>query len=228
MIFIKIVICGPLQCGKSSYIKYIDNKALNVEARGIKNECITVGLDLGSIKLNGFDIFLFGTPGLLRFSVMRDVVVEGADGIIFMFDASNKSSDADAITILNQIRKIIAPNTPIIYLANKQDIQGARSAEQIKIDNNLHDFEIIPTSVKTGLNIMESLKNIVNKVYNRYKELLEMMKDYENDIRGLAEKLHYNKQQIRDFLNNLEIKRFIEIDRIKKTYRVKGGLKNLI
>jgi len=34
--------------------------------------------------------------------------------------------------------------------------------------------------------------------------------------------------QMRDFLNNLEIKRFIEIDRANRTFKVKEGLKLLI
>jgi hypothetical protein len=33
---------------------------------------------------------------------------------------------------------------------------------------------------------------------------------------------------MRDLLNNLEIKRFIEVDRINRTYKVKKGLKLLI
>ena len=53
------------------------------------------------------------------------------------------------------------------------------------------------------------------------------MRDFETNIRGLAVKLNMDKEQTRDFLNNLEIKRFIEIDRIKRTYKVREGLQNL-
>jgi len=225
---IKIVVTGPLQSGKSSYVKHHDQNAMNVQAKGRDDIYYTVGMDMGSLKLNGFDIFLFGTPGLLRFSVMRDVVAEGADGIIFLFDSVQPEKDEKAISILNSVRKLLEPNTPIIFLANKQDIEGARSPEVIKAQNNLpENCVIFPTSTKTGLNIEESLKYIVNQVYNNYKELLLVMREYEMDIRALAEKLKKDKPQMRDFLNNLELKRFIEIDRIKKTYKVRNGLKNL-
>ncbi len=40
---------------------------------------------------------LFGTPGLLRFKAMRNIVTEGADGIIFMFDAAHPEKDENAI-----------------------------------------------------------------------------------------------------------------------------------
>ncbi|TFG30763.1 MAG: GTP-binding protein [Promethearchaeota archaeon] len=221
----KIVVVGPLQSGKSSYIQYLDDKALNVQVKGQNNKYYTVAMDLASLKLNGFDIFLFGTPGLLRFRVMRDLVCNGADGFIFVFDAANPETDEEAISILNSVRK---QDVPIIYIANKQDLKEARSPEIIKNQNKLpQECKIFPTSTKTGLNIKESLNYLVNEVYENYRELLQILQNYENNIKGLAEKLNKNKAEMRDFLNSLEIKRFIEIDRIQKTYQVKKGLKNI-
>jgi len=203
---------------------------LNVEALSTKiNRKITVGMDLGSIRLNGFDIVLFGTPGLLRFKVMRDVVASGSDGIIFIFDASQPDKDENAIVILNSLRKLLKSNIPIVFLANKQDIKGARAPELIKLQNNLpEDCKIFPTSTITGLNLKESLKYIVNEIFDNYSELLHVLRSYESNIKGLATKLDKNKGEMRDFLNSLEVKRFIEIDRLKKTYKVKSGLRALI
>jgi len=223
------VVSGPLSCGKSSYIRYLDENALNVEAKGIDDRYYTVGMDLGSVKLNGFDIFIFGTPGLLRFNVMRDVVVKGTDGVIFIFDAAHPEKDEDAIVILNAIRKGVPPDTPIIYLANKQDIEDARTAEVVREQNYLpQSAKIFPTSTKTGDNVEESLKYIVNQVFDNYSSLLQTLQIYENDIEGLAKELNKDKFEIRDFLNNLEIKRFIDIDRLNKAYKVKKGLKLLM
>jgi hypothetical protein len=55
-----------------------------------------------------------------------------------------------------------------------------------------------------------------------------VLRSYETNIEGLQEKLNKNPMEMRDLLNNLEIKRFIEVDRINKTYKVKQGLKLLI
>ncbi len=225
----KIVVSGPLQCGKSSFIKYFDENALNIEAKARDNKLYTVGMDLGSVTLNGFDVFLFGTPGLLRFNVMRDVVLRGTDGVIFIFDAAHPEKDEDGIIILNSIRKAISQDIPIIFLANKQDIAGARHSEVVRAQNYLpEDTVIFPTSTRTGENLDNVLKQLVNQIYENYSSLIEILRTYENDIEGLTEKLKKDTIQMRDFLNNLEIKRFIEIDRANRTFKVKEGLKLLI
>lgn len=225
----KIVVSGPLQCGKSSFIKYFDENALNIEAKARDNKLYTVGMDLGSVTLNGFDVFLFGTPGLLRFNVMRDVVLRGTDGVIFIFDAAHPEKDEDGIIILNSIRKAISQDIPIIFLANKQDLAGARHSEVVRAQNYLpEDTVIFPTSTRTGENLDNVLKQLVNQIYENYSSLIEILRTYENNIEGLTEKLKKNTIEMRDFLNNLEIKRFIEIDRANRTFKVKEGLKLLI
>ncbi|MFX1302945.1 MAG: GTPase [Promethearchaeota archaeon] len=224
-----MVVTGPLQSGKSSYIRHLDDNALNVEAQGKDQKFYTVAMDLGSVKLNGFDVFLFGTPGLLRFSVMRGICTSGSDGVIFIFDAAAPEKDDSAIMILNSIRKILPPNIPITFLANKQDLEGARPPEVVRSQNYLpEDSKIFPTSTKTGLNIRESITHLVNHIYEEYSSLLQTLRTYENDIEGLAQELKKDKVQMRDFLNNLEIKRFIEVDRVSKTYKVRSGLKYLV
>lgn len=186
-------------------------------------------MDLGSVKLNGFDVFLFGTPGLLRFSVMRGICTSGSDGVIFIFDAAAPEKDDSAIMILNSIKKLLPPNTPIIFLANKQDIEGARPSEVVRSQNYIpEDSKIFPTSTKTGLNIRESITQLVNHIFEDYSSLLQTLRAYENDIQGLGYELNKDINEMRDFLNNLEIKRFIEIDRISKAYKVRSGLKFLV
>lgn len=216
---------GALQSGKSSYIKFLNKDALNVQVKGQDNKFYTVAMDLAQLKLNGFDIFLFGCPGLLRFKVMREVVASGADGYIFIFDAAHPETDNDAISMLNLIRKA---DVPIVYVANKQDFKDVRAPEVIKKQNSLPENCIIfPTSTKTGLNIEDSIKYLVNEIYKNYKETLSLILNYENDIKGLAEKLNKDKSQMRDFLNNLEVRRLIEINRVAKSFKVKRGLKSL-
>lgn len=225
----KILVSGPVHSGKSSYINYIDKSSLNISAKGRDNKTYTVGIDIGSRLINNVRVSLFGTPGLLQFSTIRDIVARGADGVTFIFDAADPEKDEQALTILNHIRGVLEPNIPLVFLANKQDLDNARPPEIIKAQNNLPErAKIFPTSCKTGLNIEESLKFTVKEIVKSYKDLLQTLEKYENDIKGLASELQKNKNEIRDFLNNMEIKEFIEIDRIHRTYKVNKDIKSFV
>ncbi len=221
----KIVVIGSLQSGKSSYIKYLDKKAMNIETQGRDKKFYTVGMDLASIKVDGFDVFLFGTPGLLRMEVMRDVLVNGADAVIFMIDSIDSSRDSEAIEILASVQKILKPDLPIIFCANKQEEENSRSIKEIssiyKIPKNSKLFQI---NTKTGVNVMDSLKYVVNTIFNKYKETLKLIRKYQDHLDDLAAELKMNPSELNDFLYNLEVKRFIEIDREKKVVRLKPSI----
>ncbi len=216
-----MVVSGASQCGKSNYIKFFDKNSMNVQVKGQ-----TIAMDIAYVNFEGFQISLFGTPGLSRFKIMRNIILRGADGIVFIFDAANPKSDNDAISILNEIKN---PKVPKVYLANKQDLKDARSPEMVQTQIKLpKDCKIFPSSIKTGQNIKESLKYLVSEILKKYKKLLQILCNFETDIRGLAEKLRKNKSQMRDFLYSLEIRRFIKIDRAKRAYSVHKALKNII
>ena len=131
--------------------------------------------------------------------------------------------------ILNSIRKLLPSTVPVVFLANKQDVEGARSPEVIQSQNYLpENSKIFPTSTVTGLNVKESITHLVNVIYEEYSSLIKILRTYENDIEGLAGELNKDQVEMRDLLNNLEIKRFIEVDRVKKSYKVRTGLKHLV
>ncbi|MFX1276990.1 MAG: ATP/GTP-binding protein [Promethearchaeota archaeon] len=225
----KIVVTGALHSGKSSYVKYFDTKAMNIEAAGSDKKFYTVGMDLATFQIEAFKIFLFGTPGLLRMQIMRDVIADGADGVIFLLDSTRPESDEDAMLILHSLKEHIPPDIPIIFCANKQDEQSARSSEQVKAQNQLPDnAKIFPISVKNRLNMNESLKYIVNLVFEKYEDILEILRKYEDDLEGLGKQLNMNTEELQEYLRSLEIKRFITIDRENKTIEVIEGLKKLI
>jgi hypothetical protein len=226
---VKILVSGPVHSGKSSYISYIDKNSLNISAKGRDNKFYTVGIDIGSTVLKNIRVSLFGTPGLLQFSTIRDIVAKGADGVIFIFDAAHPEKDEQALTILNHVRSVIESNIPIVFLANKQDLDDARPPEVIKAQNTLSNMaKIFPTSCKTGLNIKESLNFTVKEIVKNYKELLKTLEKYESNIKGLASELSKDKDEMRDFLNSLEIKEFIEIDRGNRTYKVNKDVKSFV
>lgn len=206
----KILVTGPLQCGKSSYVQFLDENAISIDTRlrtGVKT---TVAMDFGVVKTYDCDVFLFGTPGLLRFKIIRSILAEGSDGIIFIFDAANSITDEKGISILNEIRKYTEPNTPILFLANKSDLPEARSPEIIRAQNYIpKKFTIIPTSIKTGENVRESLDILIKDICDKWKDTIALLAKYESNVPALANAVEKNPRHIKNYLNMMEFRGLI-------------------
>ena len=78
------------------------------------------------------------------------------------------------------------------------------------------------------MNIRESITHLVNIIYEEYSSLIQVLRMYENNVEGLGDELKKDPAEMKSLLNNLEIKRFIEVDRVKKSYKVREGLKYLV
>lgn len=94
----KIVFTGPVASGKTTAINSIsgistvstEEKATD-ETQQLKANT-TVAMDYGLLKMPGGGmVHLYGTPGQERFSYMREVLTEGALGLILL--VNNSSSD---------------------------------------------------------------------------------------------------------------------------------------
>jgi len=94
----KIVFTGPVASGKTTAINSISGistvsteEIATDETQQIKQNT-TVAMDYGLLEMpNGGRVHLYGTPGQERFSYMRDILTEGALGLILL--VNNNSPD---------------------------------------------------------------------------------------------------------------------------------------
>ncbi|TFF84644.1 GTP-binding protein, partial [Candidatus Thorarchaeota archaeon] len=125
----KIVVTGPYEAGKSAMIHHItDGACINIERRGT-----TIAMDHGLANVDDMSVFLFGTPGLLRFRTMRKILSSGADGIIFVVDSVDPESDARAKLFFREIAFFL-PGVPCVVAANKQDLAESRPVDRLRKD----------------------------------------------------------------------------------------------
>jgi small GTP-binding protein len=83
----KIVVFGPFNAGKSTFIQAIDPGSRHVEAECTEGTT-TVAIDYGRADILGRQIHLFGTPGQERFEFVREITEQGMDAAILMVDCS--------------------------------------------------------------------------------------------------------------------------------------------
>ncbi len=223
----KILITGATRAGKSTLIRTLTNgKSISVDKHGT-----TVALDHGVITVKGIKLYLFGTPGLEHFSVLRKILSEGADGIIFVVDSEDRSKDSLAKIVWREI-STLAPGVPCIVAANKQDKPNARKPSELRKELKfLSGVPIIPTSAKDNFNLNVLMNSMLTILIGELSPLLKKIEKYsgvKDGIKKVMEEMKLDFSKIKSYLNWLEYRELVEVDWNSGTYTMKRELRELL
>ncbi len=145
----KILVTGPYNAGKSSFVHSASTKAVSVDRIGT-----TVALDHGHVDYSGFAVDLWGTPGQERFDPILEQLGGESLGVIVVIDSTDPKGFARA---KEMVEKTKTTGLPSIVVANKSNLKGALSVEEIeKIMHLPKEIGVIPVvaedlnSVKEG------------------------------------------------------------------------------
>ncbi|MBU2561179.1 MAG: GTP-binding protein [Nanoarchaeota archaeon] len=120
----KILVTGPFNAGKSSFIHSASTRAVSVDRLGT-----TVALDHGHVDFRGFAVDLFGTPGQERFDPILEMLGGEALGVIVVVDSTDPKGFARAKEMLELTK---TEGLPAVIVANKADLEGALSSSKIR------------------------------------------------------------------------------------------------
>jgi len=159
----KILVTGPYNSGKSTFVKSISTKAVSVDRKALSAFPTTIAMDIGHLEYKGFMADIFGTPGQERFDLILDVLSREAVGAFILVDSTAPETFARA---KEMIRKTRAEAIPKVVVANKQDLPGALSPDEIRTRMKLGgDVPIIPVSLKEGWGVKEALETLLGLLY---------------------------------------------------------------
>ena len=164
----QLLIIGNSIVGKTSILTKYTTKTYN------ENYLATVGLDFftkdESIDGKTIRIKIWDTAGQERYKAITKCFFQRAQGIIIVFDVTNKRSFDDLkmwIDSINSQSKLTEDleNMPIIIIGNKIDLPkrviDKETALNFAKEQNLDYYE---TSAKTGEGIDNAIKELVKKV----------------------------------------------------------------
>ncbi|KAJ3451206.1 rab2a member ras oncogene family [Anaeramoeba flamelloides] len=185
----KFTIVGAMGSGKSSLLRrFTQNKFVE--------ECThTIGVEFASrvveIMNEEVKIQIWDTAGQERFRAISRSYFRGATCTFLVFDITRRSSYNQLETWLDEARNIIDPNSLIVVIGNKADIENREisreEGEQFAKENELLYME---TSAKSGEKVDDAFLSAANEVYKRVKNGALIIKKKEKKIRKVKPKIN--------------------------------------
>ena len=177
----KIVYYGPGRSGKTTNLQHI-HAHLPEDRRGRMISLATetdrtlffdyLPLDLGSIS--GFKVRfqLYTVPGQIYYDSTRKLVLQGADGVVFIADSqpSRREENIDSYRNLqdNLLAQGVDPRTlPLCLQLNKRDLPDAMPREALDATLNYRGLPCYEASAATGRGVFETLRGISELVLER-------------------------------------------------------------
>ena len=162
---INIITLGNSTVGKSCFIyKYVYNK---FRSRFVS----TIGVDFlaKNIKLSSGEnitIKFQDTAGQERYRSLASNFIRMADGILLMYDITNKETFESIARWVESIKEAKGNDFPIILIGNKCDLKEERKVAKEDGEKKAKDngFLFIETSCKDNINIEKTVNTIINKI----------------------------------------------------------------
>lgn len=141
---VKVVITGPFNAGKTTFIKAVSEITVLSTERQVSDVSgegggeTTVAMDFGRITVSDeVVLYLFGTPGQARFSFMWETLSEGMLGFVVLVDALARDTFADAREMIDFFTRM--SDVPFVVAANKVDADDVETLQQVRTDLQIAD-----------------------------------------------------------------------------------------
>ena len=166
----KIILLGDSSVGKTSLIlRFCDDKFMEIGTS-------TIGVDTKTkdVRHNGKKIQLeiWDTAGEERFRTLAKNSYQGSDGILLVYDLTQKKTFSNIKHWYDNIKNNIdIDKVAIILVGNKSDLPDPQvkkeSSEKFCEQYNL---QLIETSCKENINIEETFNLLIEKMIKKYND----------------------------------------------------------
>lgn len=180
----KIVFYGPGLSGKTTNLEII-HKKVPAGARGQLTSIATeqdrtlffdfMPLDLGTVAGMKTKLFLYTVPGQVYYNSTRKLVLQGADGIVFVADSDpNRMPDnLESLKDLEENLKeygIDMRRIPLVLQFNKRDLPGAMPMAEMNAKLNSYEAPTFEAVAVKGDGVMQTLKGLSKIVIEKLND----------------------------------------------------------
>ncbi len=179
----KIVYYGPGRSGKTTNLHYVYGRVPEAR-RGRMVSLATqtdrtlffdfLPIDLGQISGFATRFQLYTVPGQVYYNATRRLVLQGADGVVFVGDSQARQLDEDLESLQNLQSNLLEHGVdvrtmPLVMQYNKQDLPRELILTPAELDDalNFRGVPSFPADALHGQGVFETLKAISELVLKR-------------------------------------------------------------
>jgi signal recognition particle receptor subunit beta len=174
----KIVYYGPGLSGKTTTLRHI-HSAVRPDARGELISLSTEGdrtlffdfLPVRVEQVRGLTLRLqlYTVPGQVFYDATRKLVLNGADGVVFVADSQRLARDSNAESMSNLNSNLAElgielGSFPHVVQWNKRDLPDVLPVEELRRELNRHGAPEVETVASRGDGVLTALKEITKLV----------------------------------------------------------------
>ncbi len=180
----KIVYYGPGRSGKTTNLQYVHGQVPE-DRRGRMVSLATetdrtlffdfLPLDLGTISGFQTRFQLYTVPGQVYYDATRKLVLQGADGVVFVADSQRAQAGENVESFRNLQVNLLEQGTdprsiPIVLQYNKRDLPDVMSVDEMDDLLNYRDLPRFEARALAGVGVFDTLKGISELVLRRLSQ----------------------------------------------------------
>ncbi|WP_338867246.1 GTP-binding protein [Myxococcus stipitatus] len=174
----KIVFYGPGLSGKTTSLRKI-YETVRPAHRGEMMSIATEGdrtlfFDFLPVKVErvgdcSVRLALYTVPGQVFYNATRKLVLQGADGVVFVADSQPEAMDANRESLANLEENLFEHGIrldrfPLVMQWNKRDLDNVLPVEQLRQELNPRGVPDFETAATNGQGVLDTLKAITRLV----------------------------------------------------------------
>ncbi len=183
----KIVYYGPGLCGKTTNLQWIHDhfeggqrgKMISLATEGDRTIFFDLlPIDIGTIRGMEVTLQLYTVPGQVHYNSTRQLVLRGADGVVFVADSQRTMQQSNEESFKNleenlMLQGIELKDFPHVLQFNKRDLRDLQSVEELDTQLNSFRVPIFEAVATEGVGVQETLEGIVKLVMRSLRERYE-------------------------------------------------------
>jgi hypothetical protein len=167
---VKVIVTGPFNAGKTTFIKAVSEIMVLSTERQISDASgegggeTTVAMDFGRITISDdVVLYLFGTPGQQRFSFMWETLSEGMLGFVLIVDAEDEGSFEDAKAMISFFKEM--SDVPFVVAANKVPPTDVKTLRRVRSAIALEDtVPLLPVDAREKESVKAVLLGLLYRI----------------------------------------------------------------